>query len=133
VTLRAPRSAALFAAAVAALALAGVAGAKSFTLIQADVTVNVAKDGSLNVAELISYSFSGPFSGAYRDIPLRSGESIRNVMVLEGGRPYRTGGCTELGCADSSGTFGVATVGDESRVGRMSLRSRYWWGYDYCE
>ena len=108
--------AALLATAVAALALAGTAAAKSFTLIQAEVTVQVAEDGSLHVDELISYAFSGPFSGAYRDIPLRPGESTRDVLVLEGGRPYRAGGCTDLGCAGSPGTFGVAALGDRTRI-----------------
>ena len=85
---------ALLAAALAALALAGAADAKSFSLPQADVSVQVAKDGSLVVDELITYSFSGPFSGGYRDIPLRKGESIDGVRVSENGRAYRPGGCT---------------------------------------
>ena len=84
----------LLAAALAALATAGTAGAKSFTLPQAAISVQVAKDGSLLVDEHITYAFSGPFSGGYRDIPLRSGESIDSVRVTEDGRAYRPGGCT---------------------------------------
>ena len=74
-----------------ALALAGAAAAKSFTLVQADVGVQVAKDGTLLVDERINYAFSGPFSGGYRDIPVRKGESVGDVPVLEGGRRYRLG------------------------------------------
>ena len=33
---------------------------------------------------------------------------ISDVSVLEGGTGYRPGGCTELGCDDAPGTFGVA-------------------------
>ena len=64
------------------------------------------KDGSLVVDELITYAFSGPFTGGYRDIPLRPGESIDDVQVREAAARYRPGGCTELGCADAPGTFG---------------------------
>ena len=54
---------ALLGVAVAALALAGAAAAKSFTLLAADVHVQVAKDGTLLVDERIQYAFSGPFTG----------------------------------------------------------------------
>ncbi len=96
------RPGALLAASLLALALAGAAGAKSFTLPQADVTVQVAQNGALQVQERIQYAFSGPFSGGYREIPLRSGESVANVSVRENGQAYRPGGCTELGCADAA-------------------------------
>ena len=61
---RPPRRATLLAAAVAALALAGGAQAKSFDLPQASVTVVVETDGSLRVTEQLTYAFSGAFSGA---------------------------------------------------------------------
>ena len=54
-------------------------------------------DGSLLVREQIAFDFEGPFSGAYRDIPLRKGESIDHVLVSENGRPYSPGGNTKLG------------------------------------
>ena len=106
----------LLAATLAALAVAGVAEAKSFSLPQADVAVEVRQDGSLVVDELITYAFSGPFSGGYREIPLRSGESVDDVRVSENGRAYRPGGCTELGCADDPGTFGTAAIGQAVRI-----------------
>jgi uncharacterized membrane protein len=110
------RPSVLAAAALAALALAGTASAKSFTLPQASVTVQVARDGSLLVDEQITYAFSGPFSGGYREIPLRSGESISGVSVSEGGTSYRPGACTDLGCADAAGSFGTARVGNHYRI-----------------
>ena len=124
---------ALLAAALAALVLTGAASAKSFTLPAADVSVQVTKDGSLVVDELITYSFSGAFSGGYRDIPLRKGESIDHVQVSEAGRAYRPGGCTELGCADRparSGRHGERHVRvvwhyqaqDETRTFRIRYR-----------
>ena len=106
----------LLAAALAALAAAGVAEAKSFSLPQADVSVQVTTNGSLVVDERITYAFSGPFSGGYREIPLRSGESIDEVRVSENGRAYRAGGCTELGCADAPSTFGATDVGRAVRI-----------------
>ena len=113
---RAARAGALLAALSVALALAGTAGAKSFTLPQADVGIVVAKNGALRVRERIQYAFSGPFTGGYREIPLREGETIAGVSVRENGRVYRPGGCTELGCSSPAGTFGVADVGSRTRI-----------------
>src|SRR4051794_2750360 len=106
----------LLAAALAALAITGTAGAKSYSLPQAAISVQVAKDGSLLVDEHITYAFSGPFSGGYRDIRLRDGETIDRVRVTENGRTYQPGGCTELGCSDNAGTYGTTRVGDYLRV-----------------
>ena len=116
-TFRANRPFAFLVSAGAALALAGPAAAdKSFTLLQANVAAHVAVNGALRVDEQIEYSFSGSFSGGYREIPLRSGESVTSVSVLERGRAYRPGGCTELGCYDLAGTYGVADLGGRTRI-----------------
>ena len=85
--------------------------------------MQVAKDGSLLVDEHITYAFSGPFSGGYRDIPLRAGESIDSVRVSENGRAYRPGGCTELGCIDAAGTY-RNDQGGQLPPRRLALRSR---------
>ncbi|MGH3136724.1 MAG: DUF2207 domain-containing protein, partial [Gaiellaceae bacterium] len=61
----------LAAAAVASLALPGAAYADSFSLISADVAVDVQPDGSLGVSERLEVAFSGDFHFGYRDIPLR--------------------------------------------------------------
>jgi hypothetical protein len=110
------RSAALLAASIAALAFAGAVQAKSFDFPLANVQVVVQPDGSLLVTEKLTYAFSGPFSGANRDIPLRSGESIDQVSVLENGRAFATGGCVEIGCSSAPGTFGVTRSGDKERI-----------------
>ena len=59
--------------------------------------MQIQPDGSLLVREQITFDFSGMFSGAYRDIPVRTGESIDQVSVSEGGNRYTGGASTELG------------------------------------
>ncbi len=81
--------------------------AKSFWIANADVTVVVDEDGSLLVTELLTFDFSGDFSGAYRDIPLRPGERIAVVSVGDEGGSYAIGGCTSLGCFSPAGMYGV--------------------------
>lgn len=92
------------------------AQARSYTLPEAEVVVVLAPDGSLQVTERITYSFNGEFSGAYREIPLRAGESISEVAVSEAGFSYRDGGCTDLGCSSPAGTFGTRDLGGRLRV-----------------
>ena len=107
---------ALAASAAAALALAGDAAAKSFSLPAADVTVQIQQDGTLVVDEVIVFSFSGDFSGAYREIPLREGESLDQVFVSEGEQQYQPGGCAELQCSSPPGTFGTARTDKGVRI-----------------
>ena len=57
------------------------AGAQTFSLTNADVRVEVADDGALLVEEDITFYFSGSFSGAFREIPLREGEAVTDVAV----------------------------------------------------
>src|SRR5262249_59058839 len=76
----------------------------------------MAQNGALLVDEHIEYAFSGPFSGGYREIPTRPGESVSRVSVLENGRRYVPGGCTDLGCSDREGTFGVARLDGKTRI-----------------
>ncbi len=102
--------------AVAALGLAAAAGAKDYRLPNTDVRVEVGGDGTLTVAESITFAYSGPFSGAYRDIPLRRGETIDDISITERGTAYRPGGCTTLGCTDAPGTFGVERTSSRARV-----------------
>ncbi|MFH1447247.1 MAG: DUF2207 domain-containing protein [Candidatus Micrarchaeota archaeon] len=63
--------------------------AKSYYLSDVDVGVWVNGDGSFDVAENLTFSFSGQFSYAYRDIPLISpgGQEIElfDIKVYEGG------------------------------------------------
>ena len=57
------------------------ASAKSYSMAGADVTIVVNGDGSLEVTELLTFDFSGSFSGAYRDIRFREGERIEVVAA----------------------------------------------------
>ena len=78
--------------------------------------MRIVKDGSLLVREDIGFSFSGPFSGAYRDIPLRKGESIDHVLVSENGRADEPGGNTKLGSSDTPGRYGVEHDSNKVRI-----------------
>jgi uncharacterized membrane protein len=78
--------------------------------------VQIQPDGSLLVREQITFDFSGPFSGAYRDIPLRGGESIDHVSVAEGATRYRPGANTELGGFGLPDSFGVARIDKGIRI-----------------
>jgi hypothetical protein len=98
------------------LGVAAPALAQSYTLPEARIEVVLQPDGSLDVTEHITFSFSGSFSGAYRDIPLRRGEEITDVTVEEGGTAYVPGASTELGSYDDPGSYGVEERGDIMRV-----------------
>ncbi len=83
---------------------------------EADVEIVVNDDGSLSIIESLTYDFDGDFSGAYRDIPLRPGEAITGVTVSDESITYEPGGCTELGCSSSPGTYGVEEQSDLVRI-----------------
>jgi uncharacterized membrane protein len=90
--------------------------AKSFTLPEADVRIDVQQDGALVVTEQITFDFDGDFSGAYRDIPLGGGVTIADVSVAEGEQRYGPGACAELGCSSPPGSFGTRDLGDTLRI-----------------
>ena len=54
---------------------------RSYTIDQAFIELTVGNNGLLHVDEKYDYSFEGKFNGVYRDIPLKSGESIDNIKV----------------------------------------------------
>ncbi len=58
---------------------------RSYTIDQAFVELTVGSNGLLHVDERYDYSFDGVFNGVYRDIPLKSGESISNIKVSADG------------------------------------------------
>lgn len=78
--------------------------------------MQIQPDGSLLVREQITFDFSGSFSGANRDIPVRKGESIDHVSVSEGTNRYRSGGNTDLGGFALPGSFGVAQIHNGVRI-----------------
>jgi len=60
--------------------------------------------------------FDGDFSGAFREIPLRDGETLDQVTVAEGNVEYAPGACADLGCAGDPGRFGTATTDRGVRI-----------------
>ena len=66
--------------------------------------------------EHLTFSFDGSYSGAFRDIPLRAGEEVTDVVVSEGGQPFTPGASTELGSFDVPGSYGVEDRGSVTRV-----------------
>ena len=57
----------------------------SYTIDQAFVNLTVENNGLLHVDEQLDYTFNGAYNGVYRDIPLKSGESIENINVTAKG------------------------------------------------
>ena len=102
-------------AALVALSIPGAARADSYSLLQADVAVDVQTDGSLGVSERLEVAFSGDFTFGYRDIPLREGESLVNPIVVERGVAFIRGNQTSLE-PGRPGTFGVERRGDTVRI-----------------
>jgi uncharacterized membrane protein len=102
---------------VVLLAVAPAAVARSLTVVNADIEMALARDGSLLVVEHLTTQFDGDWEAMYRDIPLRFGERIVDVRVLESGEAYNEGGCTSEGCIDRIRTFGVGgSLGDSPRI-----------------
>ena len=54
---------------------------RSYKITQALVELGIEDNGLLHVAEEYDYTFKGQYNGVYRDIPLKSGESIDNIQV----------------------------------------------------
>ena len=81
--------------------------AKSYDIAGADVEIVVEEDGALLITEHLIYDFDGSFTGAYRDIPLRSGESFEFVSVSDENTEFVPGGCAVLGCSSPAGTYGL--------------------------
>jgi len=68
------------------------------------------------VVERITFSFDGDFSGAFREIPLRPGESISRVYVAENGKRYTPGASAELQSSGAPGTFGTTRTDKGLRI-----------------
>ncbi|WP_407411408.1 DUF2207 domain-containing protein [Methanobrevibacter sp.] len=58
---------------------------KSYSIDQAFIELTVGNNGLLHVEEIYDYTFDGSFNGVYRDIPLKTGESIDNITVTTDG------------------------------------------------
>lgn len=66
----------------------GTAAAKSYRVPDIQVRADAKSNGEMLVEERITYDFSGSFSYAYRDIPLKPGESVSHIIVNEANRPF---------------------------------------------
>lgn len=113
---------ALVIAAIFAAIVIGVSGVSSieekhYEITDADVGVELQRDGSLIVSESLVFDFSGNFSGAYREFPLNGDATVTDVAVSEGAEQYEPGANTALGSYDTPGTFGVSKeVGSNLRI-----------------
>lgn len=58
---------------------------RSYSITQAFIDLTVENNGLLHIDETYDYTFDGAFNGVYRDIPLKSGESIDKVQVWADG------------------------------------------------
>ncbi len=102
---------------VLALALPAAAQAdKSYSLPRAVVTVTLARSGEVLMREDITFSYSGTFTGAYRDIPLAPDVTAGDVQVSEAGQAYAPGGNTTLGSSDAAGHFGAVRLPQGLRI-----------------
>ena len=98
------------AAAAAVLAAAPQAFAKDYNIASAAETFQVETDGSIHATEQLTFAFNGTFHGAYRLIPVASGESIDDVQVSDGGFPDTPTGSALVGSPGDPGTFGTMTT-----------------------
>lgn len=83
---------------------------KSYAIEGIDVEATVRPDGSLAVVEEITYVFNGSFTYAFRDVPLKPGETLREVSVRDGRREYRLGG------GSAPGTFKLVSKGPKTTI-----------------
>lgn len=102
----------VLAALAAILALPAAAQARSLKVVDADVSLRLAKDASVIETERLTVDYSGSYNATYRDVSLGGGATIdpNSISVREGNLVYRPGGCTTYGCIDSRGTFGVTQI-----------------------
>ncbi|MCB0878870.1 MAG: DUF2207 domain-containing protein, partial [Thermoleophilia bacterium] len=56
---------------------------RDYGLPASNVSMHVRPDGSVDVVERITFDFNGVFHGAYRDIPMRAGDQIDQVVVCD--------------------------------------------------
>ena len=54
---------------------------RSYDISKGDVQLFVEENGLIHVKETYEYVFQGEWNGVYRDIPLKSGESLKNIKV----------------------------------------------------
>ncbi len=84
--------------------------AKSYSADRYDVDVVLQSDGSALVTEAVTFRYEGgPFTYAFRGIPTRFTDGIRDLRVSEEGRAYVAGG-------RQAGQYELENKGGEARI-----------------
>ncbi|MEE9268705.1 MAG: DUF2207 domain-containing protein [Candidatus Krumholzibacteria bacterium] len=84
--------------------------AKSYSIESIHVEATVRGDGSLAIEEEITYVFNGNFRFAFREIPLKTGETLSDVSVSDVSGVYRRAG------GESPGTFTMLSQGSKTKI-----------------
>jgi hypothetical protein len=99
----------LLAAVLLAAVLSACGPAKSYRAERFDVDIAIAPGGAATVTETVVFAFrNGPFTYAFREIPLERTDGIEAVRVYEDDRPYALG--------TGSGQYEVRQRGDSLRI-----------------
>jgi uncharacterized membrane protein len=107
-------------AALALLALPSSVLARSLTVTDAEVNLQLGRDAALLAEERLRIDYEGHWQATYRDIVLKKGEKITNVGVFRDGRPLQPGACTVEGCVDQEDRYGATrTSSEEGEVVRV--------------
>ena len=89
---------------------------KSYSIDHAFIELTVGNNGLLHVDEIYDYTFEGSFNGVYRDIPLKTGESIDNITVTaEGAYPV-----TKVSDDDNKKHLKIYLYADEAHTKKIS-------------
>ncbi|MBQ7928256.1 MAG: DUF2207 domain-containing protein, partial [Methanobrevibacter sp.] len=89
---------------------------KSYSIDHAFIELTVGNNGLLHVDEIYDYTFEGSFNGVYRDIPLKTGESIDNITVTaEGAYPV-----TKVSDEDNKKHLKIYLYADEAHTKKIS-------------
>ena len=99
------------------LVLPSYLSAKKFDLDDLRIRAEVQPDGRLRVVEDITYDFDGRFRYAFRTIPLKPGESISEIRVLEDSHPL------VASSSEEPGTYQVSRSSRSVKI-RWNFRAR---------
>ena len=91
--------------------------AKKFDLDDLRIRAEVQLDGRLRVVEDITYDFDGRFRYAFRTIPLKPGESISEIRVVEDSHPL------VASSSEEPGTYQVSRSSSGVKI-RWNFRAR---------
>lgn len=72
-----------------------------------DVEIEILQSGSLKIAEQLEYVFEGPWRGGYRILSLNGLDSISDIEVWEGDRPYQSEGLSKYQYLVTKGSKGL--------------------------